>query len=65
MVNLRNLLTLPSGRWVTLRDGKVLAAGSAYRETCPDDRRAAQPEQVFGNADCVLADREFLNVNTP
>ena len=64
-VNLRNLLTLPSGRGVTLRDGKALAAGSDCRETGPDGRRTAQPGQVFGNADCVLATSPELNVNTP
>ena len=64
-VNLRNLLTLPSGRGVTLLDGKALAAGSTCRETGPDDRRTAQPEQVFGNADYVLANNPELNVNTP
>lgn len=53
-INLRNLLILPSGRGVTLRDGKALAAGSTCRETGPDDRRSAQPEHVFGAADCVL-----------
>ena len=64
-VNLRNLLTLPSDRGVTLRDGKALAAGSVCRETGPDDRRTAQPEQVAGIADCVLTDCSSLNVNTP
>ena len=64
-VNLRNLLTLPSGRGVTLRDGKALAAGSPCRETGPDDRRTAPLEHVPSNADCVLTDRRILNVNTP
>ena len=64
-VNLRNLLTLPSGRRVTLRDGKALAAGSLCRETGPGGRRTATSKHVFGTADCVLADREILNVNTP
>ena len=64
-VNLRNLLTLPSGRGVTLRDGKALATGKTYRETGPDDRRTAPPENVPDNADCVLATRPLLNVNTP
>ena len=45
-VNLRNLLTLPSGRRVTLRDGKALAAGSLCGETGPDDRRTASLEYV-------------------
>ena len=64
-VNLRNLLAFPSGRGVMLRDGKALAAGSTCRETGPDDRRTAQPEHLFGIADCVLADGPKLNVNTP
>ena len=64
-VNLRNLLTLPSGRGVTLRDGKALAADSTRRETGPDDRRTAPLEHVPSNADCVLTDRGILNVNTP
>ena len=64
-VNLRNLLTLPSGRGVTLRDGKALAAGSSCRETGPDDRRTASPELISGNADCVSATSLELNVNTP
>ena len=64
-VNLRNLLTLPSGRGVTLRDGKALTAGLACRETGPDDRRTAPLEHMLSNADCVWANREILNVNTP
>ena len=64
-VNLRNLLILPSGRGATLRNGKALVAGTLCRETGPDDRRTAQPEQVSGTADCVLADRSSLNANTP
>ena len=43
-VNLRNLLTLPSGRGVNIRNGKALAAGSTCRETGPDDRRTAPSE---------------------
>ena len=72
-VNLRNLLTLPSGRGVKLRkqqlrtaqDGKALAAGSLCRETGPNDRRTAQPERTFDTADYVMADCLMLNVNTP
>ena len=64
-VNLRNLLALPSGRRVTLRDGKALAAGSLCCETGPDDRRTAPSEALSDTADCVLTDRELLNVNTP
>ena len=40
-VNLRNLLTLPAGSGVTLRDGKALAAGPTSGETSPSDRRTA------------------------
>ena len=40
-VNLRNLLTLPAGSGVMLRDGKALAAGLTSSETSPDDRRTA------------------------
>ena len=43
-VNLRNLLTLPAGSGVTLRDGKALAVCSANGETGPDDRRTATLE---------------------
>ena len=64
-VNLRNLLTLPSGRGVTLRDGKALAAGLPCRETGPDDRRTAPSEALSDTADCVRANRRILNVNTP
>ena len=59
------LLTLPPGRGVTLRDGKPLAAGSTCRETGPDDRRTAPSEALSDTLDYVLADRAFLNVNTP
>ena len=34
-VNLRNLLTLPAGSGVRLRDGKALAAGLTSSETSP------------------------------
>ena len=61
----RNLLTLPSGREVTLRDGKALAVDSVCGETGRNDWRTAQPGQVSGNADCVMTVREILNVNTP
>ena len=64
-VNLRNLLTLPSGRGATLRDGKALAIGETYRETDLDDRGTAPPEIHSGNADCVMTTRPKLNVNTP
>ena len=64
-VNLRNFLTLPLGRGVTLRDGKALAMARGHRETGPDDRRTAPPEIHSGNADCVLTSRHYLNVNTP
>ena len=64
-VNLRNLLTLPSGRGVMLRDGKALAAGSTCRETGPNDRRTAPSEALSDTADCVRANRRILNVNTP
>ena len=67
-VNLRNLLTLPAGSGVTLRDGKALAADSLCRETGPDDRRTAQLElsapatlTVCGHSN----DELILNVNTP
>ena len=40
-VNLRNLLTLPAGSGVMLRDGKALAAGLTSSETSPSDRRTA------------------------
>ena len=45
-VNLRNLLTLPAGSGVTLRDGKALVVGPADDETGPEDRRTATPELV-------------------
>ena len=64
-VNLRNLLTFPSGRGVMLRNGKALATGSLCRETGPDDRRTAPSEVLSDTADCVLTDRKSLNVNTP
>ena len=64
-VNLRNLLILPSGRGVMLRDGKALAADAFCRETGPCDRRTAQSGHVSGNVDCVMTDRVILNVNTP
>ena len=64
-VNLRNLLTLPGGAGVTLRDGKALAADSLCRETGPDDRRTAPLEYVFSTADCVMTGGPLLNVNTP
>ena len=53
-VNLRNLLTLPGGAGVTLRDGKALAADSICRETGPNDRRTATQEPDSCTADCVL-----------
>ena len=65
VVNLCNLLTLPAGSGAMLRDGKALAVDSLCRETGPDDWRAAPPELVSGNADCVLATSLELNVNTP
>ena len=40
-VNLRQLLTLPAGSRVMLRDGKALATGPTRGETGPDDRRTA------------------------
>ena len=40
-VNLRELLTLPAGSRVMLRDGKALATGPTRGETGPDDRRTA------------------------
>ena len=40
-VNLRNLLTLPTGSGVKLRDGKALAVGPTNGETGPADRRTA------------------------
>ena len=43
-VNLRNLLTLPAGSGVTLRDGKALAGSSTAGGTGPDDRRTAPPD---------------------
>ncbi len=64
-VNLRNLLILPSGRGVTLRDGKALAAGLLCRETGPNDRRTASSNDLFDTADCVRAISPELNVNTP
>ena len=42
-VNLRNLLTLPAGSGVKLRDGKALAVGPTSGETGPADRRTATP----------------------
>ena len=74
-VNLRNLLVLPAGSGVTLRDGEALAADSLCRETGPwqqprtaqDDRRTAQSEPsapatltVCGHSDGKL----ILTVNT-
>ena len=64
-VNLRNLLTLPGGTGVTLRDRKALAAGTPCRETGPDDRRTAPSKYVFDTADCVWTSSPNLNVNTP
>ena len=43
-VNLRNLLTLPAGSGLTLRDGKALTVCYASGETGPDNRRTAKPE---------------------
>ena len=45
-VNLRNLLTLPAGSGVTLRDGTALASVSNAGETSPSDRRTATPALV-------------------
>ena len=45
-VNLRNLLTLPTGSGVTLRDGTALASASSAGETSPNDRRTATPALV-------------------
>ena len=50
-VNLRNLLTLPSGRGATLRNGKALAMARGHRDTGPADRRKAPSEHLSGNAD--------------
>ena len=49
----------------TLRDGKALAIAASCRETSPDDRRKASPQNMSGNADCVLTNGPNLNVNTP
>ena len=46
-VNLRNLLTLPAGSEVMLRDGKALAVGPTTGETSPSDRRTATPEPLL------------------
>ena len=46
-VNLRNLLTLPAGSGVMLRDGKALAVGTPNGETNPSDRRTATPELLL------------------
>ena len=46
-VNLRNLLTLPAGSGVMLRDGKALAVGPTTDETSPSDRRTATPEPLL------------------
>lgn len=64
-VNLRNLLTLPGGAGVTLCERKALAADSLCRETGPNDRGTATPGHESGNANCMLAARLVLNVNTP
>ena len=47
-VNLRNLLTLPSGRGATLRDGKALTACSSCRETGPDESKPAAGPKAEG-----------------
>ena len=67
-VNLRNLLTLPAGSGVTLRDGKALAADSLCRETGPYDRRTAQLELSAPATLTVCEHSEsqtMMNVNTP
>ena len=46
-VNLCNLLTLPAGSGVMLRDGKALAVGPTTGETSPSDRRTATPEPLL------------------
>ena len=46
-VNLRNLLTLPAGSGVMLRDGKALAVGTPNGETSPSDRRTATSELLL------------------
>ena len=43
-VNLQELLTLPAGSGVMLRNGKALAVGTPNGETSPSDRRTATPE---------------------
>ena len=67
-VNLRNLLTLPTGSGVMLRDWKALAADSLCRETGPSDRRTAQLEPNAPTTLTVCGHSEsqpMLNVNTP
>ena len=70
-VNLRNLLTLPAGSGVKLRDGKALAVGPADDETGPKDRRTATPEPSPARLTvCSASERQVLspsslNVNTP
>ena len=67
-VNLRNLLTLPAGSGVTLREGKALAADSLCRETGPYDRRTArlEPSAPTTLTVCVHSESQpMLNVNTP
>ena len=70
-VNLRNLLTLPAGSGVTLRDGRALAVGLADDETSPRDRRTAKLEMVPATLTvCSAPEKQrsspsFLNVNTP
>ena len=61
-VNLRNLLTLPAGSGVTLRDGKALAVGLADDETGPRDRRTAKLGTGSGNADCVFCTGKATHV---
>ena len=66
-VNLRNLLTLPAGGGVTLRDGKALAADLICHETGPADRRTAPLEPSTPVTLTVCrdpCDELILNVNT-
>ena len=59
-VNLRELLTLPAGSGMTLRNGKALAAGMTNDETSPNDRRTATHGFSPRNADCGRVPRLVL-----
>ena len=50
---------------MTINLNAFIVAHPLCRETGPNDQGTAPSEHVLDKADCVLTDKEVLNVNTP